>query len=86
MKKTGVLMAVILGCLVGAFVFAAPGDTVVYTTNTGDKYHKGSCSLLRRSKIETTLADAVLKGLGPCGRCKPPLLDRPKPQDTGGGE
>ena len=55
--------------------FAASGSTIVYITRTGSKYHKGTCSYLRQSKIEITLSDAVDRGYTPCSRCKPPKLD-----------
>ena len=42
---------------------------VVYRTRTGKKYHRGNCSYLK-SKIETTIDDAVAMGLEPCSRCK----------------
>jgi competence protein ComEC len=47
---------------------------VVYITRTGAKYHTGSCSYLRQSKIEITLGDAIQRGYDPCSRCKPPGL------------
>ena len=43
----------------------------VYVTRTGKKYHRASCSSLRRSKISISLADAKQR-YGPCGRCNPP--------------
>jgi len=43
----------------------------VYITKTGKKFHRGTCSSLRKSKIKTTRADAKRRGLTPCGRCKP---------------
>ena len=46
-------------------------DVSVYVTRTGKKYHLGSCSSLRRSKIEITLAEAKQK-YGACSRCNPP--------------
>lgn len=55
--------------------FAASGSTIVYITRTGSKYHKGTCSYLRQSKIEITLSDAVDRGYTACSRCKPPKLD-----------
>ena len=48
-----------------------PQAVTVYVTRTGKKYHRGSCSYLRRSKIPISLADAKL-GYGPCSRCSPP--------------
>lgn len=54
---------------------AADGDTIVYTTRTGECYHRRSCSSLSKSCYETTLAEAVADGYRPCGRCHPPTLD-----------
>lgn len=48
-----------------------PQEGTVYVTKTGKKYHRGSCSSLRKSKILISLADAKLR-YGPCGRCNPP--------------
>ena len=72
-KKT--LAIVVLLLFVAATVFAASANTVVYITRTGAKYHRGSCSYLRQSKIATTLGSAVSRGYGPCSRCAPPVLD-----------
>lgn len=48
----------------------------VYITRTGKKYHRGSCSYLRRSKIPISLKDAVARGYTPCSRCNPPRLKK----------
>lgn len=45
--------------------------TTVYVTKTGAKYHLGSCSYLRQSKISTTKAKAINGGYTACSRCKP---------------
>ncbi len=47
-------------------------NVTVYITRTGKKYHRGSCSYLRRSKIPKNLSDARAAGYGPCSRCGPP--------------
>lgn len=44
----------------------------VYTTRTGEKYHRASCSSLRKSQRPMELSEAQAMGYGPCGRCKPP--------------
>lgn len=49
----------------------APAETVVYVTETGTKYHLGSCRHLKTSKIEISLSRAV-KNYEPCGTCNPP--------------
>lgn len=46
--------------------------TTVYITRTGKKYHRGSCSYLRKSKTPISLEDARAKGYTPCRRCNPP--------------
>lgn len=43
--------------------------TTVYTTNTGEKYHKEGCRYLAKSKIETTLQEATDAGYTACGVC-----------------
>ena len=48
-----------------------PQDLTVYVTRTGKKYHQGSCSSLRRSKIPILLKEAKLS-YGACLRCSPP--------------
>ena len=55
--------------------FAASGDTIVYKTRTGEKYHSDGCQYLRQSCYEITLAKAVDAGLSPCSKCHPPRLD-----------
>ena len=50
------------------------GDTTVYITRTGAKYHRAGCSSLSRSSIPIKLRDAVARGYGPCSRCRPPTL------------
>ncbi|MBC5648901.1 hypothetical protein [Christensenella tenuis] len=48
------------------------GETTVYITNTGAKYHTGSCSYLKKSKHAISLDDAQAQGYSPCSRCSPP--------------
>lgn len=67
-----VLIALLLCVLVCPAFASSNGDIIVYRTYTGECYHKESCSYLRSSKIEITLADAVSRGLRPCSRCNPP--------------
>ena len=55
-------------------VYAVSGDTVVYVTKTGEKYHADGCRYLRKSKIEKSLEDAVDDGYKPCSVCKAPKL------------
>lgn len=60
------------------------GDTAVYVTRTGSKYHTYSCRYLSESCIEVTLSAAVNGGYTPCKVCHPPLLsaDEPVPTET----
>jgi len=50
------------------------GDTIVYITKTGAKYHRAGCRSLAKSSIPIKLRDAVAKGYGACKVCKPPEL------------
>lgn len=47
-------------------------EVVVFITKTGSKYHRETCSSLRKSSIESTLEEALGKGLEPCSKCNPP--------------
>ncbi len=46
-------------------------ESVVYITKTGKKYHKGDCSYLKQSKIQTTKKEAIANGYTACSRCNP---------------
>lgn len=75
-----VTLSIISVLLVGAFapastVLAASGDTIVYVTKTGECYHADGCSCLKKSKIETTLQEAVDDGYRACKKCNPGTLD-----------
>ncbi|MBA7557027.1 hypothetical protein ES705_49756 [subsurface metagenome] len=50
-------------------------DVIVYITRTGKKYHTGDCRYLSKSKIPTTLKDAIQRGYTPCSVCSPPLIE-----------
>jgi endonuclease YncB( thermonuclease family) len=47
------------------------GQTRVYVTSTGTKYHSDGCRFLAKSKTATTL-EKVRETHQPCGVCKPP--------------
>ena len=53
-----------------AGVVSTDTDSTVYITRTGKKYHRGSCSYLRYSKISISLTDAK-RQYSPCSVCKP---------------
>ncbi len=44
-------------------------SAIVYVTNTGKKYHKSSCSYLKKSKIQMTLSEAQSQGYTACSKC-----------------
>ena len=44
---------------------------IVYTTRTGECYHRGSCSCLKKSKIRTTRGEAEKSGYRACSKCRP---------------
>ena len=50
---------------------ASSGGYTVYITNTGAKYHRGSCRWLYASKIPVSVGDAIARGYEPCKVCKP---------------
>lgn len=51
---------------------AATGETVVYITRTGQRYHAADCEHLKKSKKAVTLKEAKQRGLTPCESCNPP--------------
>ena len=79
-KKGFVVLSVVAMLFSGLFIdktvsLAASGDTTVYITKTGECYHADGCASLRRSKIATTLQNAVDKGFRACSKCHPASLD-----------
>lgn len=66
-------IAVIILFLLSFNVVAQTSTTnkVVYTTETGSKYHIGLCRYLSKSKIETTQSKAISSGYTACKVCKP---------------
>ena len=47
----------------------ADGETIVYITETGSKYHYSTCRTLKDSRIKTTLDSALNNGYTACGIC-----------------
>jgi hypothetical protein len=43
----------------------------VYITRTGERYHRGDCVHLRRSKYAVSLKEAKQRGYTPCKVCRP---------------
>ncbi|MDD2971833.1 MAG: hypothetical protein PHE02_06860 [Lachnospiraceae bacterium] len=58
-----------LGVTAPIISHAAPGDTTVYITNTGSKYHTDGCRYLAKSKHAISLQDAINSGYTACSRC-----------------
>jgi hypothetical protein len=54
------------------------GDTIVYITRTGKKYHSAGCRSLAKSSIPIKLSEAVARGYGACSLCNPPTLTSSK--------
>lgn len=73
MKKK-LLPGILFTILLSIAVFAYNGDTSVFITDSGTKYHSYGCSYLE-SVNETTLKKAVESGYTPCSRCNPPIPD-----------
>lgn len=56
-------------------VSADNGSTIVYVTDSGEKYHTAGCQYLSKSKNSITLEEASEEGYSPCSRCNPPIYD-----------
>jgi hypothetical protein len=66
MKKT-ILGLCVLAIMTNA-TFASAAD--VFITRNGKKYHKPDCEFIKdRSPVKIDEAEAVKKGLKPCGAC-----------------
>ena len=66
---------VILLILSITFVSTISGQEV-YTTKTGEKYHKTTCRYLKSSKYKVDLKKAIELGYEACKVCKPPIIDK----------
>lgn len=55
----------------GTAIFPNAQKTV-YTTATGECYHKSGCSSLSKSRYDTTVKEAVEDGYRRCSNCNPP--------------
>jgi flagellar biosynthesis/type III secretory pathway protein FliH len=45
------------------------GDTTVYVTRSGTKYHQAGCTNLTASKIPMALSEAIAQGYSACSKC-----------------
>lgn len=57
--------------IASGFVFADNGDTIVYITKTGSKYHRATCSSLKSSMIPIALKEVTEQRYKPCKKCNP---------------
>ena len=65
----------LLAFMLSISAMASNGNTIVYITDTGKKYHSAGCSYLSESCNAITLSEAVNSGKTPCSRCNPPILN-----------
>ena len=83
-KVTLSFLAVVCLCInflaVPISSYAADGNTTVYATKTGERYHNAGCSSLRKSSYPMTLQQAVNSGLTQCQRCDSPALTESTPE------
>ena len=49
----------------------AGGGTIVFVTETGECYHRGTCQYLSQSKIKISLKNARAQNYRPCSVCDP---------------
>ena len=56
--------------LVSSCTQQSEGDTRVYVTKSGSKYHTGECEHLGKSKVPIKLSDAIVEGYMPCQKCR----------------
>jgi hypothetical protein len=66
------MKAKIVLVLAGLLLFLKVNSQTVYITNTGEKYHRGTCHYLSKSKNAIELQEAINQGYGACKICKPP--------------
>lgn len=55
------------------YAYDVPAQNI-YVTKTGEKYHKGSCHFLKKSKKEISFEKAQQLGFTACSVCKPASL------------
>jgi len=81
LKKQLLTLLLVVGMIfsLSLTTFAASGNTTVYVTRTGEKYHSNGCQYLRKSQIAISLQDAVNSGYDACSRCNPPILTTSAP-------
>lgn len=73
MRKALLVFLVLLSLVSTCLAYSVPPDTIVYVTNSGEKYHRENCSYLKSSR-SMTIAQAEASGYTPCSRCSPDVL------------
>ena len=76
-RKKIILFACVIFCFftLTLTVSADNGSTIVYITDSGEKYHTAGCQYLSRSKNSITLQEADEEGYSPCSKCNPQVYD-----------
>ena len=80
--KRIIALALLFTLCLSIIAVAASGDTTVYITDTGEKYHRISCGSLWNSQHAVTLQQAINRGYEPCGRCHPPAYVDTQPSPS----
>ncbi|MEM6718371.1 MAG: hypothetical protein AAF611_03550 [Bacteroidota bacterium] len=57
------------------FNFSNATSQTVYTTKSGEKYHKINCRYLKYSRYQTTIDSAKIFGYTACKVCKPTIAN-----------
>ncbi len=77
-KKIKTAMYILLLILCAKSVYSeeqkSSPENFVYVTRTGKKYHRKSCSYLRKSSIPINQEKAKAAGYTPCSKCRPAIL------------
>lgn len=84
--KRIIALALLFTLCLSIIATAASGDTIVYITDTGEKYHRISCGSLWNSQHAITLQQAINRGYEACQRCSPPkyVTSTPTPYPANG--
>lgn len=77
-KKHWIMLAVLVAaCLLAAFcpesLYARAENESVWTTPTGERYHRQDCESIHDSTKKTTISAAEASGYEPCGNCHPEI-------------
>ncbi len=73
MNKAGLLFVICLWINMTCCTNKKTTDSIVYITNTGNKYHTSVCRYLGKSAFPVSLEDACSRHYGPCSDCTPPV-------------